>query len=134
MKPSRFTGPLFIIGMPRSGTKLLRELLNQNPMIGIPPAETDFIPYMIKHFGKFPNFEDDEEIDRFYEELKKTTFWSWMKKHGYTLSKEHIEKELDKKSWSSILEVILKLCAPPGREENFIWGDKSPTYICHMKL
>jgi len=46
-----FTGPLFILGMPRSGTKLLRDLLNRNPKIGVPTSETDFIPYLIKPFG-----------------------------------------------------------------------------------
>ncbi len=29
-----FAGPLFLVGMPRSGTKLLRDLLNQHPDIG----------------------------------------------------------------------------------------------------
>jgi len=59
MKKSNFFGPLFIIGMPRSGTKLLRDLMNQNPKIGIPAAETHFIPFMIKKFGDPPNFYED---------------------------------------------------------------------------
>ena len=135
MKPSRFTGPLFIIGMPRSGTKLLRDLLNQNPSIGIPPAETRFIPYMIKRFGNPPSFGDnDDEFDRFYKELRKTTFWWWMKSYGPVLSKDHIEQSADRKSWSSIFEVILRFYAPSGRSECFIYGDKSPTYLCHIRF
>ena len=35
----RLSGPVFIIGMPRSGTKLLRDLLKMNPGIGIPNSE-----------------------------------------------------------------------------------------------
>ena len=49
-----FTGPLFILGMPPSGTKLLRDLLNRNPRIGFPTLDNDFIPYLIKPFGKLP--------------------------------------------------------------------------------
>jgi hypothetical protein len=32
---------MFLIGMPRSGTKLLRGLLNQHPRVRIPTAETE---------------------------------------------------------------------------------------------
>ena len=65
----RFTGPLFIVGMPRSGTKLLRDLIKQHPKIGIPSVETNFIPYMINLFGNPPSFEDDKEFNQFYKEL-----------------------------------------------------------------
>lgn len=134
MKKGRFKGPLFIIGMPRSGTKLLRDLLNQNPQIGIPPAETHFIPYMINRFGNPPSFEKNDEFDRFYEELKKTTFYGWMEKYGLFLSKDYIDQVADRKSWSSIFESILRFYAPEERSEDFIWGDKSPTYLSHIKL
>ena len=36
-----FRGPLFIIGMPRSGTKLLRGLLNGHSRVAIPSCETE---------------------------------------------------------------------------------------------
>src|SRR5688572_18612797 len=39
-------GPLFIVGMPRSGTKLLRGLLSKHPRIRILAAETDFLPFI----------------------------------------------------------------------------------------
>ncbi|MDC0362098.1 sulfotransferase [Halioglobus sp.] len=42
---------LFIIGMPRSGTKLLRTLLNNHPAIYIPDIETAFIPDLIEAFA-----------------------------------------------------------------------------------
>ncbi|MEY3213400.1 MAG: Sulfotransferase family, partial [Pseudomonadota bacterium] len=31
-----FNGPLFIVGAPRSGTKLFRDLLRQHPRVAIP--------------------------------------------------------------------------------------------------
>lgn len=129
-----FTGPLFIVGMPRSGTKLLRDLLKQNPKIGIPSAETDFIPYMISRFGNPPNFENNRELDRFYEELRKTTFWGWMEKEDLILRKDDIYQVAKKKSWNSIFTVILKFYSSQKRDEDFIWGDKSITYLCYMKL
>src|SRR5262245_12693694 len=39
-------GPMFIVGMPRSGTKLLRGLLDQHPRIRILQTETEFLPFL----------------------------------------------------------------------------------------
>ncbi len=63
-KTNVFLGPLFIVGMHRSGTKLLRNLLNQHPQISIPTIESCFIPYLINKFGNSPQFEDDNLTDR----------------------------------------------------------------------
>ena len=134
MNGNGFFGPLFIVGMPRSGTKLLRDLLNQNTSIGIPLTETDFIPFMINKFGITPSFNDKNNFFSFYEEIRKTTFWSSMKNQGYVINKEHIEEKSDLKTWSSIFEAILRFYAPKGRREKFIWGDKSPSYLYHMKF
>jgi hypothetical protein len=43
-----WTGPLFIIGMPRSGTKLLRGLLEQHPRVRVPTIETEFFPFLVR--------------------------------------------------------------------------------------
>jgi hypothetical protein len=42
---------LFIVGLPRSGTKLLRELLNNHDNIFIPSIEAYFIPHLTKEWG-----------------------------------------------------------------------------------
>ena len=73
-KTNIFSGPLFIIGMYRSGTKLLRILLNQSPRIIIPVVESCFIPYLINKFGDSPQFENDNEFQNFYKSLTKTSF------------------------------------------------------------
>ena len=39
-------GPVFIVGMPRSGIRFLRSLLSKHPRIRILTAETDFLPFM----------------------------------------------------------------------------------------
>lgn len=42
----------FIVGMPRSGTKLVRELLNNSVDVFIPDAETLFIPELLSKYGR----------------------------------------------------------------------------------
>lgn len=134
MQTSCFTGPLFIVGMPRSGTKLLRELLNRHPGIAIPVIESQFIPDMIAQFGNPPDLGFDDEFDRFYQKFSGTKFFLKMKERGYILNKDELDRTMDRRSWSSILEAIFKFYAPPEKDKNFIWGDKTPSYLTHIDL
>ena len=129
-----FKGPLFIIGMPRSGTKLIRDILNRHPNIGIPVIESHFIPYMIRKFGNPPNLAPEGEFDRFYGEFSNTSFFWDAQALGKSIPKEYLRKRVDLSSWSSILETILRFYSPKKETDGFIWGDKTPGYLNHMKL
>ncbi len=81
MKAERFAGPVFIIGMPRSGKKLLRDLLNQNSKIGIPIYEASCIPHMVDRFGDPPGFGDDRAFHQFYDEFAQGSFFQQYQGH-----------------------------------------------------
>jgi hypothetical protein len=130
----RFPGPVFIVGLPRSGTKLLRDLLNENPAIGIPVAETHVIPTLVKRFGDPPRLADDASLRRFHVELTQTAFCWHMKRFGVVMPFEHLEKTADRSSWTGIFEAILRYFAPARREDGFLWGDKSPSYLTKMDV
>lgn len=134
MRSSDFMGPVFIVGMPRSGTKLLRDLLNQNPQIGIPVSETHFIPYMVDIFGKKPDLYDKSNLDLFYKEFKNTPFYKNMEGGGYELTRSDLDGFKDRSSWGSLLENIFRFYAPKERNKEFIYGDKTPGYINHISL
>ncbi len=127
MTTSQFHGPLFVVGMPRSGTKLLRDLLNRNPGIGIPVVESHFILRLVNKFGNPPPFEDPKQYRNFFTEFQKSDFFKRRKRKGIILTKEYLKKHADLTSWNSIFENILKYYAPSGRQKNFIWGDKCPS-------
>ena len=55
---------LFIVGMPRSGTKLLRELLNQSPSIRIMDIETDFFPFLVRWIEAHGEPRDPESWEK----------------------------------------------------------------------
>ena len=57
-----------------------------------------------------------------------------MEQDGLIISKDYMDQVVDKKSSSSIFEVILRFYASSERSEDFIWSDKSPTYLCQMKF
>jgi hypothetical protein len=121
--------------MPRSGTKLLRDLLNRHPRIGIPIIESHIIPFMVRRFGNPPNLSQTEAMDEFYQILLRTAFIEEIKDRGKgLLPREILGRIPNKRSWSAIFETILRFYAPPGKEDEFIWGDKTPGYLNHMLL
>lgn len=125
---NQFEGPLFIIGVQRSGTKLLRDLLNQNKNIGIPIAETNFLPFIIRKYQNPPQLSDSKKIDALYVSITNTTFCQWMSSYGLTLTKKEFE-EFDFSNWQTFFKSLIVHFAPPDRNQGFIWGDKSPNYV-----
>ena len=128
---SGFHGPLFLVDMPRSGTKLLRALLVGNPIIKIPPSETNFIPYLVNRFGKTPEFTDESILKAFYSEFSRTSFYWSMKKKGLSLEYDSIISA-DLSTWSTIFKYIIRYYSSDSTSEDIIWGDKSPAYVNHM--
>lgn len=138
---TRFSGPVFIVGMPRSGTKLLRELLNRSPEIGIPDKETHFIPLFIGRFGKTPDLERPEIFDEIFSAFTKTNFYWHMAREGRRLTGEQCKSLCRARlpagtplSWTVMLESLIRYYAPPGRSDGFVWGDKTPDYLSSIAI
>jgi sulfotransferase family protein len=129
-----FQGPLFIVGMPRSGTKLMRALLNQHPRISLTLAESHFIPYFIKKFGTPPPFEDPDKLQRFVETFIQTSFFRTMQRAGYEFNRQEFMRQAPRASWSTIFEYLLRQFGAKRARQDMIWGDKTPGYIRHMAL
>ena len=129
-----FCGPLFIVGMPRSGTKLMRALLNQHPQINLTLAESHFIPYFVQKFGNPPLFRVREDLNPFVHELQQTAFFSTMSKAGYTLDQSTFLQNVDYTTWSAIFEHVFRHFGSKRATIDTIWGDKTPGYINHMPL
>ena len=73
---------LFLMGMPRSGTKLLRTLLNNHTKIFIPEFETDFIPSVIAEFAGRELSERD--VSRAVRKIKGSSFfYYYLKKYEF---------------------------------------------------
>jgi hypothetical protein len=127
-------GPLFIVGMPRSGTKLLRDLLNQHPLISIPDVESHFIPYMVKQFGEQLQIKTPEKKELFYDVFCQTAFYFNNVRKGRLLSKEDFVANCDFTNWSSVFKFITLYYSPKDNNLAEIWGDKTPSYLNQVKL
>lgn len=129
-----FFGPVFIVGMPRSGTTLMRSLLNQHPQVSLALTESHFIPYLMRIFGDPPPFHAHANVELFIKRFHQTTFFQRLSECGYTFNPEDLYRHANLDSWASIFEHILRHFSPKPDRADTIWGDKTPGYIKHMPL
>lgn len=135
MQPSgSFAGPLFIVGMPRSGTKLLRGLLKRHPRIGVPAAETEFLPWLARRFARFGDLRDPARFAVFYGAISRHSYFRWRREHGRPVDARRWHAACADFSAAGVFEALVRtdVDAPPGSGR--IWGDKSPSYIDDLPL
>ena len=125
--------PIFIIGMPRSGSKLIREILNNNKDIFFPKAESVFIPYLVKKYGINPNFNLQLNRKNLISDLSNSTYLSNLKITRSQLENKVFLQILNTNSWSVIFRYLLN-SLPNKKKENLFFGDKTPGYIHHLTL
>ncbi|MCB9759655.1 MAG: sulfotransferase [Alphaproteobacteria bacterium] len=125
-----FTGPLFVVGAPRSGTKLLRDLIRQHPRIGIPTYETEFLPRLSLTWSQFGDLSDRVAFERFYAWATRYLYFKYNTRDGTLISAD---------AWYAgcrsfdIQGVFEALCRHDGEvPDDGIWGDKSPNYRNHV--
>ena len=113
-----FEGPLFIAGAPRSGTKLLRDLVKQHPAIGIPDYETEFLP-------RWLDLGYDGDFGAFYAWATRFMYFKYMEEEGRLLSQEAWLAASPTRDVAGLFE---GLCRHDAAQPDGVWGDKSPNY------
>ncbi len=108
----------FVVGVPRSGTTLLRLLLDAHPRLAIPP-ETAFIPMLVREHGPGPL-----DPGRFVELV--AGFETWPDFH---LARETLASRLESVAGATLgdgLRAFYALYAERRGKQRF--GDKTPDY------
>ena len=130
---SIFEGPIFVVGMPRSGTKLLRTLLKNHSAISIPSRESNVLPYFHQKFKTYGNIEDITNFTRFYNDFSQTSFFRNMSsKRGFHIEKHEWHKLIKNWDFPGAIEAYYRHFME--FENRRIWGDKSPGYHKHIQL
>ncbi|RJQ68905.1 MAG: sulfotransferase [Desulfobacteraceae bacterium] len=127
-----FEGPLFLVGMPRSGTKLLVHILNNHSMIAIPGNESHFIPQYLKRMPRYGDLKEPANFRKFHADLAATNFIKRLSANGYQLSAREWYGAVEDWSSAGIIESFYRLFAK--RHNKTIWGDKTPFYMLHLPL
>jgi hypothetical protein len=120
--------PIFIIGVHRSGTTLLRYMLNSSPRIYIPP-ESDFIP---RFFGRDPVGELSEPriaaiLTTIFAKYRLVKEWQ-----GDPPAIEAFLQAMPARTPAAFLDTLYGTYA---RQHGAVrWGDKTPIYASYVGL
>ena len=129
-----FHGPLFVVGMPRSGTKLLRDLLNQHPRIGIPRVETEFLPYWFENWSSWGDLADRDRFQSFYNNVSLSSYFRYQTKEDALISAQRWFEQCAQFTPQGVFEALLRHDGGAAATSNVIWGDKSPSYLRHLRM
>lgn len=128
-----WTGPLFIIGMPRSGTKLLRGLLEQHPRIRVPTIETEFFPFLVRWVQQRGSPEQPQAFAALFEALQSAPYFQVRPRTARPFSwrewREYCGARYDA---AGLFEGFVRYETGAAANSGLIWGDKSPAYIRHL--
>lgn len=123
---------LFIVGMPRSGTKLLRDLLNRHPDVAIFPNESHFFPRMPALIEKHGDPRRRECFAKLYAELEGTRFMRRIRAAGIAIDRDDWFARVRGGGARDVLEALFECyAAMTGRR---IVGDKTPEYLTEVPV
>lgn len=125
--------PVFLVGMPRSGTKLLRDLLNRHPLVGIPEAETEVLPDWAARWPSFGNLARPEVWLSFVRQVEGSAYFVYLREErGIKVDAVSWRAACPDLSMAGVFEGLCRLHG--GAPDEGIWGDKSPGYLRHIDL
>ncbi|MCB9730977.1 MAG: sulfotransferase [Deltaproteobacteria bacterium] len=127
-----FNGPLFVVGAPRSGTKLFRDLLRQHSRIGIPIYETEYLPRHAHLASELGELSDPEAFSRFYAWVTRFMYFKYMAEDGTLIPEQTWREACRSYDVQGVFEALIRHDAEVGPDD--IWGDKSPNYRAHLPL
>ncbi len=119
----------FVIGSPRSGTTLLRLLLNSNPAILVPP-ECGFVIWLKKYQYNFLHNSKDQFFDSFVQDLLGCRKFSTWKLNEKDIKQGILDSDCN--SYQSICRAIHRVYANKHGRTFLYCGDKNNFYTSHV--
>ncbi len=124
---------IFIVGCDRSGTTLLRLMLNQHPKLYI-PSESGFIPKLAHKRDEYGDFTQPYQRWFFIRDLQVSRATSMSSSFSiFGLSLEEADNALATTapmSYPNAVSTLFRAAAQKKGKE--CWGDKTPKYIFDM--
>jgi hypothetical protein len=115
--------PLFVVGCGRSGSTLLRLMLDAHPELAV-PGESHFIPELRRRHP------DPIEVDEVTAELLRTpNFRHWKVSEHAVWDRV---RAVDAPSFAHVVEAAFMANADEHGKTR--WGDKTPIYVQHIPL
>jgi len=99
-------GPVFIVGMPRSGTTLLKMMMCAHSKIAIPP-ETHFFTKLYSQKDIIGDLKKDQNLHKLWLLLLKNKYFTDLKIKNIKILKECIYNS--DRSYKEIFKIIFKM-------------------------
>jgi hypothetical protein len=113
--------PLLLLGVSRSGTTLLRVVLDRSPGIAV-PDESFFVPLLARRHGR------TIDVERFLDDVARVpTIRDW----GVSVP-EVAARLRPGMSVGEAIAAVYEACADAAGKPR--WGDKTPMYMRHLSL
>jgi len=114
--------PLFIVGLPRSGTKLLRGLLNEHSKIGIPDIESEFLPYWISNWSRYGSLSSISNLKKFYRLMQMMPYFRLITEANSSIPLEEWFKACRDYTPAGVFEALIRHDAGVEYGSDKIWG------------
>lgn len=119
--------PVFVVGCDRSGTTLLRLMLNQHSRIAMPPSESYFITHLLERRHLYGDLGDDGNLELLYCDLiGNDRYKMWQ------IDDEKVRRRMfgSLRSFPQLLRIPFELYME--REGKVRWGDKTPKHVQYL--
>lgn len=119
-------GPIFVVGVPRSGTTLLSAMLSSHSNICIAP-ETHFIAHDYR-IQKDADLNDDAGLNKILDHFFEGAWFP-----DLNLSAEELRAEIlaiKDRSFGSVFEKLMQIYADSAGKDR--WGEKTPGHYLHV--
>lgn len=119
--------PIFIVGSQRSGTTMLRLMLNAHPHIAI-PFESGFITRIYHDLEKVGDLNQINNLKLLLDKIAANKF---VEQGGLIVNREKI-LEQHPKSYADLIGLIYQMYAQ--KNGKIRWGDKEPAYVIDIDI
>src|SRR6185312_120382 len=113
------SAPIFLVGAPRSGTTMLRLMLNSHPRIAI-PFESDFIPKFYRRLEEYGDLGERQKVSRLLDEIAAQAFVE----RGKLIGDKSAVLASNARNYSQLISAIYTVYS--RSHGKFRWGDKDP--------
>lgn len=129
---AQLIGRVFVVGMPRSGTKLFRDMIGQHSSIRALDVETEFLPMLVARLSGFGDLSQHRQFMCFFDSIKSLPYFVYRREQGHVIDPSEWFAACERHDAAGIFDALMRVeVAPP---QGGLWLDKSPSYIGHLEL
>ena len=128
------TGPVFIVGAPRSGTTLLQYMLRSHPALSLPTGESHFFIPLYRNAAQFGDLSQAENVRRVLRTMEaQSAEFLYTDLHGLKFDVETLTRAFVAEGRHTMRDIITGLFEKNAAGEHKPrWGDKTPYYVLHI--